>query len=231
MNDTRTIRFGGIALILCGVLYPAVFTYLAVRFGYPDVLDGSAGQVLPALLQGGWAFRAAWAVYGLLPLLLLPAGVAAFQALRKEREGVMRLAMHLSVLASFALMIGLLRWSTLHWELARFYPGADAAQRLMADAVFAGLNTYLGNYIGEFLGEGFMHGFLLLTAVAMLRSSGFPRWMAWTGIAVSAISLVGLFRNVSGWAASVQDLENLVMLFPIWLVMLGIGLVRFAARK
>lgn len=231
MKDSRTIRTGGIALILGGALYPVVFTYLAVRFGYPDVLDGNAGLVLPALLQGGWAFRAAWAVYGLLPLMLLPAGVAAFQALRKEMEGGMRLALLLSALASFALMIGLLRWSTLHWELARFYQGADAGQRLMADAVFAGLNTYLGNYIGEFLGEGFMHGFLLLTALAMLRSAGFPRWMAWAGVAVSMVSLAGLFRNVNAWAASVQDLMDLLMLFPIWLMILGIGLVRFAARK
>jgi hypothetical protein len=231
MNDIRTIRIGGIALILCGVLYPAVFIYLAVRFGYPDVLDGKAADILPALLQGGWAFRAAWAVYGLLPLLLLPAGVAAFQALRREMEGGMRLALHLSGLASFALMIGLLRWSTLHWELARFYQGADGSQRLMADAVFQGLNTYLGNYIGEFLGEGFMHGFLMLTAVAMLRSSGFPKWMAWMGIAISALSLVGIFRNVNGLAAAVQDLANIMMLFPIWLTVLGIGLVRFAGRR
>jgi hypothetical protein len=226
MENKRPILLGGLALIATGILYPAIFTYLAVRFDYPDVLDGPAHDVLPNLLAGGWAFRAAWAAYGLLPLLLIPAGVGAFYALRKHMEGGMRLALHLSVLSAMALMLGLLRWSGIHWELARFHKTADAPQREVIGAIFNALNSYLGNYIGEFLGEGLMHGFLFLTAMAMLKSAAFPKWMGWTGIVVSGLSLVGVFRNVNGIAESIQDLANMLMLFPIWLVILGIGLAR-----
>lgn len=227
MENKRAILLGGLALIATGILYPAIFTFLAIRFDYPDVLDGPAREVLPKLLTGGWAFRAAWAVYGLLPLLLIPAGIGAFYALRKHMEGGMRLALHLSILSSFALMIGLLRWSSIHWELGLFHQTADAAQREVIDAIFKALNIYLGNYIGEFLGEGLMHGFLFLTAMAMLKAAAFPKWMGWTGIVISGLSLVGVFRNVNGIAASIQDLANMLMLFPIWLVILGIGLARF----
>jgi len=231
MNHKSTIRLGGIAFILTGVLYPLVFTILAIRFGYPDVLEGQANEVLPKLLAGGWAFRATWAVYGLLPLLLIPAGTGAFYALRRNMEGGMRIALHFSMLAAFALSIGLLRWSSIHWELAKFQQNAAGPQREMVNALFLGLNSYLGNYIGEFLGEGLMHGFLMLTAVAMLRSAGFPKWMAWIGIAVSGLSLVGVLRNVNGLAESVQDLANTLMLFPLWLILLGIGLVRFSTKR
>jgi Domain of unknown function (DUF4386) len=231
MEHNRTIRAGGIALILTGVLYPAVFIFLAVRFHYPQILAGQAGEVLPRLLAGGSVFRAAWAVYGLLPLLLIPAGTGAYYALRKETEGGMRIALQLSLLAAFALMIGLLRWPSIHWELAKIYARADESQREVINALFLGFNTYLGNYLGEFLGEGLMHGFLLLTAIGMLRSPGFPKWMAWFGVAVSALSLVGVFRNVNGFAGSVQDFANLLMLFPLWLVIAGVGLLRFRPRQ
>jgi Domain of unknown function (DUF4386) len=227
-QNKPTILMGGIALILTGVLYPVVFTFLAIRFNYPDVLDGDANEVLPKLLAGGSLFRFTWAIYGLLPLLLIPAGTGAFYAFRKDMEGGMRVALHLSILAAFSLMIGLLRWSSIHWELAKFYTHADVAQRETVNAIFLGLNSYLGNYIGEFIGEGLMHGFLLLTAVGMVRTSGFPKWMAWIGIVISSMSLFAVFRNFNSLADSVQNLLNTLMLFPIWLVLLGIGLVRFS---
>jgi hypothetical protein len=124
-------------------------------------------------------------------------------------------------------MAGLLRWSSIHWELARFQQTADGPQREVINALFLGLNSYLGNYIGEFLGEGLMHGFLLLTAIAMVKSPGFPKWMGRAGIAVSALSLMAVFRNVNGLAESVQDILNTLMIFPIWLVVLGIGFIRY----
>jgi len=59
------------------VAFLVVFTYLAARFNYPAVLDGPAATVLPNLLATGARGRLVWAVYALLPLIWLPAGVAA----------------------------------------------------------------------------------------------------------------------------------------------------------
>ena len=50
--------------------------FLAAQFDYPAVLDGNAEAVLPRLLALGNSGRAVWAVYALLPLLLIPASEA-----------------------------------------------------------------------------------------------------------------------------------------------------------
>ncbi|MDB4963790.1 MAG: hypothetical protein JWP01_3789 [Myxococcales bacterium] len=52
-------RIGGGALILGSLGFVAAFSYLAVTFGYPDVLDASASSVLPALAAGGSSMRIA----------------------------------------------------------------------------------------------------------------------------------------------------------------------------
>ncbi|HEU4521106.1 MAG TPA: DUF4386 family protein, partial [Thermoanaerobaculia bacterium] len=149
----KTIRAGGFALVAGAISFMAVFAWLAARFNYPDVLDGTAAEVLPALLATGAAGRAAWAFYALLPLIWIPAGVAAFQALRHTGEGSMRMGMHFATVAALAMMLGLMRWPSIHWELAGAYVSATPGDQTVLGAVFLGLNRYLGNYIGEFLGE------------------------------------------------------------------------------
>ncbi|HJP60082.1 MAG TPA: hypothetical protein VJ865_08780, partial [Gemmatimonadaceae bacterium] len=81
MTNTRTIQIGGAFLIVGALAFMAVFAFLAARFDYPRVLDGSAEQVLPSLLRTGDTGRVAWAIYGFLPLIWIPAGVGAFHAL------------------------------------------------------------------------------------------------------------------------------------------------------
>ena len=82
-----TILAGGIALVVGALAFLGVFSYLAARFHYPAVLDGKAQDVLPALLATGPAGRAAWALYSVLPLVFIPAGVGAFEALRQRSHG------------------------------------------------------------------------------------------------------------------------------------------------
>jgi hypothetical protein len=59
---------GGIALIIGAVAFIGVFSFLAARFDYPAILDGTAADVLPRLLATGPTGRAVWALYGFLPL-------------------------------------------------------------------------------------------------------------------------------------------------------------------
>jgi hypothetical protein len=87
VRDRTIVRAGGAAMILGAVAFPGVFAFLAARFDYPAVLDGSAAEVLPNLLATGATGRAVWPVYGFLPIIWIPAGVAAFRALRPVREG------------------------------------------------------------------------------------------------------------------------------------------------
>jgi uncharacterized protein DUF4386 len=226
MRNPTIVRAGGVALIGGAVAFLTVFSFLAARFDYPEVLDGTAADVLPKLLATGAAGRAVWALYAFLPLVWIPAGVAAFHALRPVREGSMRTAMLFAVVAAMSMMLGLLRWPSIHWALAQAYEAAGASERSVIAAVFTGLNGYLGNYIGEFLGELSFSLFFLLSALAMLVStSGFPRWMAYLGLLTAVAGLVGMFRNVTNVVDPVAAVNN--YLLPLWMIVFGVGLLRF----
>ena len=69
---------GGGSLIAATLLFSAVFVVLARSFGYPDVLDLPAAEVLPRLLALGPGGRAVWVLYGLIPLLLLPTAMGVY---------------------------------------------------------------------------------------------------------------------------------------------------------
>ena len=113
-----TVHAGGWSLILGAVAFMAVFSYLAARFDYPAILDGPAETVLPHLLATGSTGRAVWAIYAFLPLVWIPAGVGAYLALRRSHPGSSLLALQCAVVAALAMMLGLMRWPTVHWRLA-----------------------------------------------------------------------------------------------------------------
>ena len=64
-------RLAGATYVAASVGFLIVFSWLASHFGYPDVLDLPAADVLPRLLSLGGAGRAVWAVYAVLPLMLI----------------------------------------------------------------------------------------------------------------------------------------------------------------
>lgn len=204
----------------------AVFSYLAARFNYPDVLDGWASTVLPSLLATGTQGRAVWTIYAFLPLIWIPGGVAAFEALAPIRRGAMRLALMFAVVAAIAMMLGLMRWPSIHWHLALTYQYAPGPEQAVIASIFDGLNTYLGNYIGEFLGELSFSLFFLLTSITWLRSPG-ARWIGWVGILTAVFGFIGMFRNVTAWVDPIAEVNN--YLLPAFMIILGIALIRWPA--
>lgn len=228
MRSVTIVRVGGFFLIGGAVAFMAVFAFLAARFNYPQVLDGNAAQVLPSLLATGKSGRAVWAIYGLLPLIWIPASVGAYHALRPVREGSMRVAMLFAVVAAMSMMLGLLRWPSIHWTLAQAYAAGNEGDRAAISAIFYGLNSYLGNYIGEFLGELSVSVFFLLSALAMLaRGARFPRWAGYFGVATAIAGMLGMFRNVTDVVDPIAALNN--YLLPIWMIIFGVFLVRYRA--
>jgi Domain of unknown function (DUF4386) len=225
---TRTvIRSGGFCLAGGAVAFLGVFAYLAAHFHYPDVLDGPAATVLPSLLATGQQGRLVWALYAVLPLIWIPAGVAAFEALAPARRAPMRLALIFAVVAALAMMLGLMRWPSVHWHLALAFEHAAPPEQAVLAAVFDGLNTYLGNYIGEFLGELSFSAFFLLTSIVWLQSSRPRKWIGWVGLGTAVFGLVGMFRNVTSAVAPIAALNN--YLLPAFMITLGVALVRWPA--
>ena len=222
-------RVGGIALILAAILFMAVFSYLAATFDYPDVLDRPAAEVLPRLAALGTNGRAVWALYALIPLRLIPAGIGAEAALGKHSPGAARNATLFATISGLTMRLGLARWPTIMWELGRAWPGASPEQQAGMATLFAGLNSYLGNFLGEFVGELGLNLFFALTAWAMLADRSRPRWMGTAGLVVSVVGFVAMFRNVTPSVGAIAEVNNLVL--PVWLVVLGVLLLRTRVKQ
>jgi hypothetical protein len=199
-----------------------VFGYLAASFDYPAILDGSAAEVLPRLRGGGSPMRAVWALYAVLPLLLVPGAVGAYFACPASR-GRMTMALVAAALGAFAMCLGLMRWPSIHWALADAYAQAGPEARSSLAAVFGGLNLYLGNYIGEFLGEICLAFFFLLCSLSMLGEARFPKWLGTCGAVFAGLFAVGAFRNAVPAVQGVSDVNN--ALLPLWMVVLGLSLI------
>jgi Domain of unknown function (DUF4386) len=216
------IAAGGVSFVTAAVTFVSVFTYLALNFDYPAILDGSASEVLPRLLSGGTLMRATWALYAFLPLLLVPGAVGTYLACPASR-GRMTLALLAACLGAMAMCLGLVRWPSIHWALAEADNQSGQEVRSSLAAVFTGLNLYLGNYIGEFLGELCLAAFFLLSSSSLLSEGRFARWLGWCGIAFAFLFLVGAFRNFFPLVQPVADVNN--VLLPLWMVMLGVSLI------
>jgi len=228
MTHRGMIITGGVSFIIGALSFVLVFSYLAMNFSYPDILDGSAADVLPRLSSGGRTMRAAWAVYALLPLFLLPAAVSTYLSCPASRDR-MTLALVVVSVGTLAMCLGLMRWPSLHWALAEAYGQADPSAKSSIAGVFAGLNLYLGNYIGEFLGETCLAAFFFLAGQSMLRQPAFPRWLGWCGVFFAMLFLIGALRNVAGFVQPIADLNN--VLLPLWMIIMGVSLIRFGHKS
>ena len=62
--------------------------------------------------------------------------------------------------------------------------------------MFDSFHRYLGVAVGECLGYLLTGAWTLLVAVAMLQSSSFDDWLAWPGMAVGALLVVGSLEFV-----------------------------------
>jgi hypothetical protein len=77
MSNVWVIRIGGAFLIGGALAFMGVFAFLAAHLNYPEVLDGSASEVLPNLLGTGATGRAVpQSTNYLLPLWMIIFGVA-----------------------------------------------------------------------------------------------------------------------------------------------------------
>jgi hypothetical protein len=227
----KATRIGGASLIAATLLFSAVFVYLARHFGYPDVLDLPAAEVLPRLLALGPTGRAVWVLYGLVPLLLVPTAVGVYAAARDAAPSAARIALITAVLSAVTMMAGLLRWPSLHWHLALAYADAAPAAREAIGATFAAANSYLGNFIGEFLGELFLNTFFLCASIALARSGPRTEPSRWLLVAGSAASLLGgiaMLRNATPLVEPIAAANNMVL--PIWMLVLGVAMLRHRSR-
>jgi hypothetical protein len=213
------LRWGGLALVAAAIAFSVVFTLLAMRMGYPDVLDLPVDQVYPKLIAGGTGLRAIWFVYAFIPFALIPTAIGAMAAFPKhplKRQA----AVVLASMAALFMFFGLIRWPTLHWVLAQSALSPTAMPSLAAN--FDAINLLLGNLIGEFAGEMALAGFFLMVSWALLGEPGRMRWLGQFGIVFSVALMLGAWRNAWPAVQPITEVTNIVL--PLYMIALGTSL-------
>jgi hypothetical protein len=225
----KTFRLAGITLIAVSLGFIAVFSYLAAYFGYPEVLQGTAASVLPALVAGGPRLRAVWGIYAVLPAGVAVAAILAFPMFRRAGERMARFGLFGALTAAGAMIIGLVRWPTLNYVLGQRFIVAGAGERQRIAAIFDAGNLYLGTVTGEFIGELALSLWFFTLSLAILRGVGAWRWTGYAGLAMAASMTVGALRNLTSWVHPVAALNN--SLLGIWLIALGAALIATSAAE
>lgn len=219
----------GLVLIASSLGFIAVFSYLAASFGYPDVLDGSAAEVLPAFVAGGAKLRWTWAVYAALPAGLALSALLAAPLLQEGGEAKARIGRAAALLAALAMTAGLIRWPTLHHALGIRFMKAGVEERQLLATLFDASNLYLGNVTGEFIGEIALSVWFLTISLAVLRGIGLARWLGYLGLLTAFSMTIGAFRNVTSLVDPIAAFNN--SLLPLWLVIWGTALLSRRERS
>ena len=218
------IKLGGIFSFFGGLAFIGVFTYLAINFNYPDILDGDAYHVLPKVVAGGEKMRAIWAIYALLPMILIPAALGTYSYLKNKNNTLAMAGLIFATIAALTNMLGLMRWPSIHWTLAQSFASSTPEQQATINTIFRGLNIYLGNYIGEFLGELTMNTWFLTLGLVLFTVKGKLKYFGYLAILTAILGYIGGFRNVTQLVSPIADINN--YLLPIFLILLGIVLLR-----
>jgi Domain of unknown function (DUF4386) len=225
MFTRKLERVAAVLVALGSIGFIAVFTHLKAVFGYPDVLDLGAAEVLPRLRAGGEGLRVVWLIYAALPLTLIAGGIGSMPLLEDGGgRGLARLGAAAAALAGVTMLIGLARWPSIHWTLAAKWASASAEQRETYAVLFDATNRYLGNLLGELLGELALAGWLACIGTALRRSDRRAAGVVLLGAA--ALIGIGALRQLTTLVDPIATLANAVL--PIALVMSSVMLWQHA---
>lgn len=225
-------RAAGALLIGLPVAFNTCFFLLGRLFEYPAVLRQPVGVVLSRFHAGGVRLKLTWYGFMLTAVLLAPLAVLLGQVLARDELEIVPVATTIGVLAAVVQFLGLARWPFLVPALARTYedPQASAATREATSVVFDSVNRYLGVAVGECLGYLLTGAWTVLMAVAMLQSSTFDGWLAWPGIVIGLLLVLGSLEFVgpfeeSGWKVAATIVPLAYIGWSLWLILTGVVLL------
>jgi Domain of unknown function (DUF4386) len=222
----------GLLLLVLPVAYNGLYTLLARRFDYPDILRQPTDQVLERYTAGGSRLVLIWWGFAMSAVLLAPAVVLLSATLADADPTVLALASAIGLLAALVQFLGLIRWPFAVPYLARTAtdPTATAATRDAVEVTFQTLNRYLGVAVGEHLGYLFTGLWTALAGVALIQSDLLHPLFGVVGLVLAPLFVLGSLEFVgpfepSGWKLAGTLVPFAYIGWSIWLLALGIGLL------
>ena len=229
MNTEHAV---GALLVLLPLTFNASFFLLARGFDYPAILRSPTADILSRFHAGGVRLKLLWYGFMLTAVLLAPLAVLLGKVLARDGLGVVPTAIVIGVLAAVVQFLGLARWPFLVPALARIChdPASSEARREAAVVAFEAFHRYLGVAIGECLGYLLTGAWTVLIGVAMLQSSLFEAWLAWPGITIGLVLVVGSLEFVghfeeNGWKLAGAIVPIAYTAWSLWLIATGLMLL------
>ena len=226
-NHAKIISVGGWSLIIMGLFYPII----SLNFEYPEFLQGSVDAVLQQLISGGESDRYLWTVLTVVPMLLIFSAFGLCEVLKKKSFVLAEGVLFFGLVASFSLMIGLFKWTGVFWGLGEMYSEVSVEDQLGLAAVYHHIDLYLGTFIGRYLGAFSLYMFVLFTSLAIFRDKRLQNWMAWLGLVAVLFGAMGFLKDVSETSRAFYEVGQVLMFTPLWMILIGIALVRFKQPK
>jgi len=227
MEHRRMIETGGLALIAFSLIYYGMHLFLNMQHNFPAILIGSVPEVLPRLLAGGETMRSILTFTPLLLLLLIPASVGAYYALKKEGGASLRIGVYCATFAAFIMVFAALRWPSINWILAEIFVTANPMQQSVIASVYTAMNTYLGLYAAHLLGDTLLSLWIVIISCTILRSQRFPNWLAYFGFFVAAFIFLIFFAYQSPLLMTLMQVIHIIPIGPIWFLSFGVCLYTY----
>jgi hypothetical protein len=225
-------RAAGALLVGLPIAFNLFFFLLGRFFDYPGILRSPVGTILGRFQAGGLRLKLIWYGFMLTAGLFAPLAVLLGQVLARDAPEVVPITTTVGVLAALVQLLGLARWPFLVPALARTYedPNTTPTAREAATIVFDSFHRYLGVAVGECLGYLFTGIWTLLVALAMFQSSAFDDWLAWPGLAVGVLLVVGSLEFVGrfeehGWKMAGMIVPVAYTTWSLWLLVAGFALL------
>jgi len=223
----------GLLLLVLPVAYNGLYTLLARRFDYPDILRQPTDQVLARFSAGGSRLVLLWWGFAMSAVLLAPAVVLLSVTLAADADPtVLALASAIGLLAALVQFLGLVRWPFAVPHLARLAgdPATPPATRDAIEVVFQTLNRYLGVAVGEHLGYLFTGTWTALAGVALIQSDLLHPLFGIVGLLLAPLFVLGSLEFVGpfeprGWKLAGTLVPLAYIGWSVWLLALGIGLL------
>ena len=222
-NHAKIISVGGWSLIIMGLFYPI----LSLNFEYPEFLQGSVDAVLQQLISGGESDRYLWTMLTVVPMFLIFSAFGLCEVLKKKSFILAEASLFFCITACFSLMVGLFKWTGVFWGLGEMYNGASAEEQLLIEVAYNHIDFYLGTFIGRYLGEFSLYMFILCTSLAIFRCKRLQNWMAWLGLVAVLFGAMGFLKDISPTSRAFYEVGQVLMFTPLWMILIGIALVRF----
>jgi hypothetical protein len=222
----------GLLLLVLPVAYNGLYTLLARRFDYPDILRQPTSRVLERFTAGGSRLVLIWWGFAMSAVLLAPAVVLLSTTLADADPAVLALATAIGLLAALVQFLGLVRWPFAVPHLARLAgdPATTPATHDAIDVVFQTLNRYLGVAVGEHLGYLFTGLWTALAGIALVQSDLLHPLFGIVGLVLAPLFLLGSLEFVGpfeprGWKLAGTLVPVAYIGWSVWLLALGIGLL------